>query len=434
MPVILAACGAGSETVDQSGTQSEAQAESQVQPEVGQLADISQPVTAGSQHDLMPRVESVLAAALPGRLASDDSGAVVGKRRTTSAYDDIAYSVDTVFGASASDWATQQWDKSSSYGLMGVLNETIAKRLCMLSYWTGSADNVYEPTAVQRSIGVGAEDLTGKAGEALQGFCPAITADDLAMWSAAAPLQIWYEVSDLSGQPGSHYERVLRYQFAGSASSGQDGFSVIGQFFHTISKERLNFMLTEQTDSDDSLYVALNADTSADANGQQVSLEGQRMTGSAETSRHAIYRLRLDSATDEVAVLVHAHEATGYPATDLAVLMTSTAQPGGQVAVSVSVDGVDPLRDAFACTDRDSLRVDAIAGISGVCDGAIAATSSPWLTIGKPLLAFDPTAIETLDETSIVDFESLTEMLSSAPMTAAASRQPSDEVDQILSR
>lgn len=426
MPVILAACGAGSEAVDQSDTQ----AESQAQPELGQLADISQPVSAGSQHDLMPRVESVLAAALPGRLASDESDGAVGKRTTTAAYDEVAYSVDTVFGASARDWATQQWDKSSSYGLMGVLNESVAKRLCMLSYWTGSAGNAYELTAVQRSIGVDAEDLTGKAGEALQGFCPALTENDLAMLSAAEPLQIWYEVSDLSGQPGSHYERVLRYQFAGSASSAQDGFSISGQFFYTISTESLRFVLTEQADSEASFYVALNADASR----EKISLEGQRMTGSAETSRQAIYRLRLDGSADEAAVLVHAHEAVGYPATDLAVLMTSKAQAGGQVAVSVSADGIDSLRDAFVCADRDSLRVDAIAGISGVCDGAVAVTSSPWLTNGKPLLAFDPTAIEALDETSIVDFGSLTEMLLSAPMTAETSLRLSDEVDQILPR
>jgi len=424
LPAILAACGADSEMTEQS----DAQHESQIQVNVDQLAYLSLPVSAGSQHDLMPRLEAVLATALPGRFVSDDSDGAALKRTTTAAYDDIDYSVDAVFGASAGDWAALQWDKSAHYGLMGVLNETVAKRLCLLSYWTGNVDRVYEPTELQRTIGVTAADLSGKAGQAIQAFCPAMTDADLAMLSSAAPIQIWYEVTDFSVQAGSQYETVLRYQIAGTANGGQDGFSVSGQFFHTISTQRLKFVLSEQSDSQDSLYVAV------DAGPGMVLLEGQRMTGDDPARRQTIYRLRLDEQKNEAAALVHAHERAGYPATDLAVLMTFGAQPVGEVAVSIGADGIDSLRDVFACANRDSLRLVAEAGSSGVCDGAMSATLSPWFDNGRALVSSDQMDIAAIDEKSIVNFDSLEQMLLSAPLTAAASIRRSDEVNQLLPR
>ena len=390
--------------------------QSQVQP----LADVSQPVSvnAGSQYDLMPRVAAVVAPALPGKSAADDAATVVAKRTTTLALNDVEYSVGPAFGASASDWVVQQTDVMAPFGLMGVLNETLAKRLCMMSYWTESPDQAFELTAVQRSIGIDAQALTGKSGEALQGFCPALTDQDLTELAAAAPLLVWYEVTDLTAQAAAAYDRVLRYQMTGSANGDQPGFSLNGQFFHTVSPSRLRFLLIEQTDSADNLYLAFDQD----ARSQSFALEGHQMKGDAQKGHQAIYRVFGDGWNNELATLIHARKASGAPATDLAVVLTSQASPGGEVAVSMSGDGANPLRDAYACADRDTFRGNPAAGINGICDGAIALSSSPWLANEARLTPLDQAGINRLNETSVIGFTSAVEMLTAASVGGLSRR------------
>lgn len=385
--------------------------QSQVQP----LADVSQPVTinVGSQYDLMPRVAAVVAPALPGKSAADDAATVLAKRTTTLALNDVEYSVGPAFGASASDWVLQQTDVTAPFGLMGVLNDALAKNLCMMSYWTDSPDQTFEPTAVQLSLGIDAEALTGKAAKALQGFCPALTDQDLTELAAAAPLLIWYEVTDLSVQASSAYERVLRYQMTGSANGEEPGFSVDGQFFHTVSSSRLRFLLTEQSDFAENLYLAFDQDERS----QSFALEAHQMTGDAQTGHQAIYRLLGDGQADEQATLIHARKVSGAPATDLAVVLTSQVSPGGEVAISMSVDGADELRDAYACADRDTFRGNPVAGINGICDGAMALSSSPWFANKARVTPLDQAAINRLNETSVIGFTSAVEMLTAASVS-----------------
>jgi hypothetical protein len=318
-----------------------------------------------------------------GRVVPDTSSvsftSLDAKAAITSAWTDSNYSLNSpdIGGTSPKEFIRRQGDSSKQSSLMYRLKQNL-NNLCLFTAALPSSSGDITLTS-------GAEiTLTAAVKNTLSSKC------NVSLSSLPADgTKIGYKVEDISSNSGTNYDRKVSFALGGG--TGYDDF-----FYYRISGTLTRFSYEEDGTNDS--YVYFDYDTSTGIGRYEFS----EIAGSFT----AHYRVFLDENANEGLFLAYVKQGSNF---SKAVVKASEGG-GTQLAVSYTVDSTSDITDGNACISNSDFSIASDNTLT--CSGITGVASSSWTST---LTGIAGTYVTDQDETTIVQFDSMTNVLTAAP-------------------